>query len=94
VVRLDPPVAIPADEDFHQLGLDYAVGRYGDPTGHGFDATYFVVDIHYCHIGREKANAPDDVAFRGALVEGAEDLGVPLGKGGLTVHDHPEKIGK
>jgi hypothetical protein len=41
VIRLDPPSTLAPYEDFHQLRLDYAIGRYEDATRHRLDAAYF-----------------------------------------------------
>lgn len=92
VIGLDPPSTLAPYEDFHQLRLHYAIGRYDDATRHRLHTAHFVVYVDDRNIGSDEANASDEVVFGGAFVERVEDFGMSLRTGGRAVHYIPKEI--
>ena len=92
VVRLDDPLAIPADEDLHQLSSHDAVGRYGHSRRHGGHAVHFVRDVDDSHVGRDESDAANDLALRGAPVERRQNLAMTLEECGGTVDHRSEDV--
>src|SRR5215217_1567192 len=81
VVSLNHPAVAAADQDFHQLRLDHAVGWDGDAGGHRFDAADLVVDVDNRNVRRHEADAPDLMLLGRPLVEARQDLAMTFDEG-------------
>src|SRR5262249_7640514 len=94
VVRLDPPLAVPLDEDLLKPRPKHAVGGLRNARRHRPNAAHFGVDVDNCHIRRDEFYAADGLPSFAALEKCSERLRVALFELVVTLENHPVDVGE